>query len=260
MSEKDYYEITKQRSYSIVKTNDLIRKARYDLNITELKILAYIISKVKPQDLTVQEYIFSIKEFCMVCGIDHTNSNNYKYIKKTLKELRDKSFWIEENGTEVLVGWLQKARISQGSRKVAVKLDEDLQKYIIGLFDNFTEYQLLSTLPMKSKYSFRMFEILKSYAFMGNHVFDINELKKKLSAEKYENFKDFRRFILDRATEEINLYTDIEISWKPVYAGRKVIQVEFKIRQKDNYEQVITERSVIEEIDGQLSFKDYFND
>ena len=40
-----------------------IQKARYDLNITELKTLAYIFSKIKPTDDKLEEYTFSIKEY-----------------------------------------------------------------------------------------------------------------------------------------------------------------------------------------------------
>lgn len=251
-------EIAQQRSYTVVKSNELIQKARYDLNIAELKTLAYIFSKIKPNDKELQDYTFSIKEYCQVCGIDYTNGANYIYIKKSIKSLRDKSFWLmDEKGNEVLVGWLSKARINKGSGKITVRLDDDIQKYVIGLFENFTQYELLSTLPMKSNYSFRIYELLKSYAFIGQHTFDIDDLKNKLAATNYVNFKDFRKYVLEIATKEINLYTDIEVSWQPLKKGKKVVQVQFDILQKDSWGRYAASNRASDQIEGQISLFDY---
>lgn len=252
-------EISQQRRYTIVKSNELIQKARYDLSISELKTLAYIFSKIKPTDKELQDYTFSIKEYCQVCGIDYTNGANYLYIKKNIKSLRDKSFWLmDENGNEVLVGWLSKARINKGSGKITVKLDEDIQKYVVGLFDNFTQYELLSTLPMKSSYSFRIYELLKSYAWTKHHTFDIDDLKNKLAAANYVNFKDFRKYVLEIATREINLYTDIEINWEPITKGRKVVQVKFNIKQRDTWTKFMVDNKNEKQIEGQISFLDEY--
>lgn len=251
-------EITQQRSYSVVKSNEIIQKARYDLNISELKTLAYIFSKIKPTDKELQDYSFSIKEYCQVCGIDYKNGTNYINIKKSIKALRDKSFWLlDEKGNEVLVGWLSKARINKGSGKITVRLDDDIQKYVIGLFDNFTQYELLSTLPMKSSYSFRIYELLKSYAFTKHHTFDIDDLKLKVAATNYTNFKDFRRYVLEVATKEINLYTDIEISWTPIKKGKKVVQVKFDIKQRDTWGRYLAGARASDQIEGQISLLDY---
>ena len=251
-------EITEQRSYQVVKANEIIQKARYDLNITELKALAYIFSKIKPTDTQLKEYTFSIKEYCQVCGLDYKNGGNYKYIKSTIKALRDKSFWLmDEKGNEVLIGWLQKVRINKGSGKISVKLDDDLQHYIIGLFSNYTQYELLSTLPMKSSYSFRIYELLKSYAFTKMHTFDIDDLKNKLGATAYTNFKDFRRKVLEVATKEINEYTDLEISWEPITKGKKVIEIRFDIKQRDSWGQFVNISKDNKQLDGQMDLFDY---
>ena len=247
--------LTTERSYKVVKANEIVQKARYDLNINELKALAFIFSKIKPTDKELTEYTFSIKEYCQVCGIDYKNGGNYAQVKKVLKTLRDKSFWLQdENGVESTVGWLGKARISKGSGKITVKLDEDLQKYVVGLFENYTQYELLSTLPMRSAYSFRIYELLKSYAFTRQHEFDIDDLKRTLVAENYVNFKDFRKYVIETAIREINLYTDLEVSWEPIKNGRKVIKVLFHIKQRDSWGSYVASTRARKQIEGQLSF------
>lgn len=251
-------DIQNQRSYLVVKSNEIIQKARNDLTLNELKLLSFIFSKIKPTDRENQEYTISIKEYCQVSGLDYKNGQNYLTIKKNIKAIRDKSFWLmDEKGNEVLVGWLGKARINKGSGKIIVRLDEDIQKYVIGLFDNYTQYELLSTLPMKSAYSFKVFELLKSYAFQKHHTFDIDELKRLLSATHYVNFKEFRKYVLEVATREINLYTDIEVSWQPITKGRKVIQVHFDIKTRNSWERFEASLNASEQIEGQISIFDY---
>ena len=252
--------IEEQRSFSVYKANEIIQKARYDLNLSELKTFAYILSKVKPNDKENQEYTFTIKDYCQVCGIDYKNGGNYRYIKDTLKNLRDKSFWLmDENGVESTVGWLEKARISKGSGKITVKLDSDIQKYVLDLQSRgeYTQYSLLSTLPMKSAYSFRMYELLKSYAGLHRHTFEIDHLKVLVNAQNYVNFKDFRKKVIEVAVKEINLYTDLEVTWEPINKGRKVIQVKFEIKQRDQWGQFVNHNYAHDQIEGQISLLDY---
>ncbi len=179
-------------------------------------------------------------------------------IKRTIKQLRDKSFWLtEENGKEILIGWLQKAKINKGSGDITVKLDEDMQKYVIGMLNNYTQYELLSTLPMSSKYSFRIYELLKSYAFTKSHTFELENLKEILSATNYTRFPDFRRKVLDIAVKEINNFTDLEISWTPIKKGKKYIQIKFDIKKRKPLERYRASQKSLEVIEANLPY-DYY--
>lgn len=227
-------EILEQRDYKIVKSNEIIQRARIDLSILELKTFAYILSKVKPTDMQGQKYTFSIQEYCKVCDIDAKNGKNYENVKKAIKSLRDKSFWlVDEEGKETTVGWLSKAQFDRRSGKITVKLDEDIQKYIIGWFERYTQYSLCQVLPMQSQYSFLLFELLKSYANLKQFIFNLDDLKSRVGATHYKDYRDFKKRVLDIATREINLYTDLEISWEPLKKGRKIIAIKFYISNRD---------------------------
>lgn len=256
-TEDEKLEISKKRAYKIVKSNDIVQKARYDLNLRELKVMSYIFSMVKPTDKLNQWYEFTIIDYCKVCGIDYKSGQNYLAVKVALQALRNKSFWSKLNNSNKVttIGWLAKAEISPYSGKIAVKLDEDMQKYVIGTFDSYTQYELLSTLPMQSQYSFRIYELLKSYAYQKKHRFVIDELKGQLAAEHYKNFKDFRRFVLEIATREINEYTDLEVSWEPETKGRKVIAVIFTIIQRDSWGKLESSQRAEAALDKSLNKK-----
>ena len=258
--------IKEQRSYYVVKANEVVQTARYNLNIRELKILSYLISQIKPNDKPSLWYEFSIPLFCKVCGIDYTSGNNYNKIKNSLKGLRDKSFWIkQEDGSETTIGWLGKVNINRGSGKIKILFDEDLQQYITELYGNYTQYELFSTLPMQSSYSFRVYELLKSYQHKRakfEYVFDVEDLKAQLGAP-YRNFKDFRVKVINVATAEINQYTDLEVSWEPIKEGRKVAEIRFYVETKDITNRIETMEKVenlLDGIDYQTPIRDLLED
>ena len=228
-------KIIEQQDYSIVKANEIIQKARNELPLKQLKALAFILSKVKPTDKPGQSYSFTVSDFCKVCEIN-LSGRNYTNLKNALQALRDRSFWIiDEEGCEVLMAWIEKPKIDYRTKTIEITLDKDMQKYVIGWLTQYTQYCLWEVVPMKSRFSFVLFELLKSYSWQEERSFQIDDLKSKIGA-KYSNFKDFRIKVLDIATREINTYTNLEISWEPIYKGRKVTDVVFRMRKKNEGE------------------------
>lgn len=244
-------EIQVLRDYKVVKANDIIQRARFSLSAQEQKIILYIISRIKPFDKELVEQTFNILEFCKVCGLDEDNGANYQYIKKNLKGLRDKSIWIKlPNGTETTVSWLNKVTISKQSGVVKLKFDDDMKPYLLQLSKNFTSFELIYTLAMKSQYSIRFYELLKSYQWMGKIEFDIENLKVLLEAENYINFKDFRKKVLEIALREISTFSDIKITYELKKEGKKFTQITFFIVQKSELSEIyLTHKNIYSIID-----------
>ena len=190
-------------------------------------------------------------------GIQSDNGGNYIYAKKAFKALRDTSFWLmDENGKETTVGYLDKVQINRGSGVVKVKFDETLEDYLFGLRGEMLQYSLIYALPMKSSYSFNLYELLRSYAFTGAHEFSIEDFKKHMNC-KYENFKDLRTRVIETAVKEINTYTDLEVSWEAYKVGKKVERIKFYIKEKDVWGQTAAVSRANTQLDGQMSLKDY---
>lgn len=259
-------EIVERRSYHVVKANEIIQQARYDLTLKELKLLGYLISLVKPNDAEDKKYTMTIKEYCNIRGIDGSGKN-YISIKKTIKSLRDKSFWIQnEEGTETLVGWLGGANLIKRTGKINLWFDAELQKYIVGLRGNYTQYELLATLPMKSAYSIRLYELLKSYSYNHDNVqIDIEELKERTgSKDMYSDFRNFRRRVLDMAVREINLYTDLEVSYSTIKSIKTITAILFYLKKKNLDGRIAAYDAAERELDGdtikgQITVQEYLD-
>ena len=246
---KDERKITEIRNYKVVKANELIQKSRYNLQVQEQKIILYLISKIKPENMDLKEHLFEIKDFCKICGLDDTSGANYKYIKQTLKDLRDKSIWLKlENGAETTLAWIDKVTIFENSGTVIVKIDDMMKPYLLQLKEHFTQYELLYTLGMKSQYSIRLYELLKSYEFQHEKLFEIEELKIRLSAETYNRFPDFKRRVLAPAIQEINNLSDLTVIYDLIKEGRKYIEIKFVIKIKKDIQERVKTWAKIDEI------------
>ena len=252
-------DIDDKRSYMVAKANALIRKGRFDLSLGEQRALNFLISKIKPDANELPIIEFSVQEFCGIYKLDPNNGNNYKHVKAWLKSLRDKSWWISENGQESTMAWLQDVTITKNSGVIRCEFFPKMKPYLIALIQGgqgYYQFQLGLTIDFQSSYSMRMYELLKSYEYKSRNikpevrqyrtqVVDLQELKESLddpeankNLKKGEKpralvrdmlYKDFRRRVLETSIQEINKYTDLQVSYEPVKMGRKVEQIKFTI-------------------------------
>jgi len=233
-----------------VKGNDLIQKNRFELSLPEQKTVAYICSMIKPIEALDRakgvpfqlEYDFNIRDYCKVCGIDYAGGKNYKDVKATLKKLADRSMWLDDGESETLMRWLSYIKINKKSEKVQIEIDRTIAPFLFDLQAKFTQYQLYNILAMKSSFSVRIYELMKSYAFQQEKTFEIDELKRLLGVEdvkSYANFNLFKIKVIDKAQDEINELTDLNIYFEPILKGRKTLKVKFKIEMKKPIERLI---------------------
>ena len=212
---KKHRELNEKRGQMVIKHNELVQKSRFNLTVIEQRIVLYLISKLQPKDIDFKEHEFEIKDFCEVCGMDEVNGMNYKIIKDALKALRDKSIWVkQEDGGETTLAWFDYVTMYEDSGKVYIKLYERMKPYLLQLRQFYTQYELIYTLAMKSKYSVRMYELLKSHQNQGSVTVDLERLKEQLFATSYAKINDFKRKVLDIAMREINQLTDINAEYE----------------------------------------------
>lgn len=231
------------RHRQVVKANELIQKSRFSLSIQQQKIILYLISQINAYDTEFKLYEFSIKDFCKVCGIDYDNGANYKAIRASIKEIADKSIWVEkDDGEETLLRWIEKPYINKKSGTIRIRLDEDMKPYLLQLKKNFTKYELLWTLHFNSKYSIRLYELIKSIHFKElesyTRQYSLSELRKLLDAETYTTYQTFKTRVLIPAVNEINSFSDKNIDYEPIKQGRSICYIRFTITTKEAMERV----------------------
>lgn len=219
----------------IVKSNQLI-EARYDLNLNEQKIILYAISQINRDNKSFNSIELNITEFTDLLD---TKGKRYEEIRNIVRDLRKKEIIINTEDKEYITGWLSSITFSKNTGKIKIRFDDDLIPYLLQLKNRFTRYQLRNILYLKSKYSIRMYELLKQYESIGKRNFSLKELKKILFIDdQYIRIYDFERFVLIPAKDEINKYTDIKIDYEKQKRGRKIVGIEFLIESKAQDNQI----------------------
>lgn len=263
--------LEKAREYIVSKSNQIVQKSRYDFSVTEQRTIAYICSMIKPIDALDRangvpfqlEYQFNILDYCRICGIQKTGKF-YEEVKSILKGLRDKSMWLTlPNGSETVVGWLDRVTTNKRSGLATIKIDDRLAPYLFDLQSKFLSYGLKNILNMKSQYSIRLYEMFKSYYDMKigqtdhrdkiekaynpksiSWTLEIDEFKQILMVESiksYSNIAEFKRRVLEPAQKEINELTDINIYYEYITKGKKTVKIKVNIIAKKNMEKWIVD-------------------
>lgn len=243
----DKQELITLREYEVVKSNELIQRTRYTFTPQQQKALLYAISQLKPDQKEFEYQLFDIGEFCEICGIDRYSGTNHKDLKDALQGLRDKSMWVTTpDGCETLLAWFSNVKIQSKTGKVGIRFDEEMKPYLLDLKGRYTKYKLIYTLGMKSKYSIRLYELLKSLDHCKDVIsFDLDYFKERMGAE-YTRWVDVRRFVVEPALKEINELTDLNINFDVIKKGRAVHKIKFTIAQKKDFIEQIQTRANIE--------------
>jgi plasmid replication initiation protein len=222
------------KKYFVVKQNNLIEgKIDSDLGSLEYKLLIASLSKIKPNHEILSPIEFSIKDFCQLFKIQHDGM--YSYIKQTCDKLLKRTITInlDKNRWEKFT-WLYKIKYDFG--KIILQFHPELEPYLLYFKKNnrYTKYLLENIIDMNSKYSIRIYELVKQYEKIGTRIFEIHELRRYLGIDekKYKQFSDFRKKVLLPSKNEINGLTDIDISFEEIRISRRVEQIKYKIFTK----------------------------
>lgn len=231
----------------IYKSNDLIQKFKNTFSLQEMKILNFIIASIKSPkyDKEFNAVTVSIKELAEEIGYSckgKIGGKTYDDIKSALSTLnRQQSDFITIEGydgrpIETIIRWLERPIIDKEKGVVILKLDDLLKPYLLNLSKNFTKYELLISTKMQSKYSLKLYELLKSWEKVkeGTKKFDLEKLKEYLDVPKsYSNFSNLEKKAIIPAIDEINNITDLMISYTTETKGKKVVSIIFHISKKE---------------------------
>ena len=226
----DEYE--KQQYYYVVESNDLITKARHDLDARELKIMDYVVSKIKPDDKDFNIVQTSMYELTNVLNLKR-NGRTYSQLAESLESMRAKSVRVynEVENRLTLTGWFEVVDLWENG-KIQLKINKQFAPYLLQLKHDYTQHLLIDTVKLKSKYSILLYKLMreadkdkgKSIAILQGTP---EEFKEWLGAPENYDYNRLKENILKKAVEEINLkIDDMDLEILQGRYGRKVVQVE----------------------------------
>jgi len=210
------------------------------LSTVEQKLILLLAAQISSTDQDFKPYKFKISDFIKITGNKH---NNYSEIEKIVIELKEKNLRIvslDENNKKTIINtsWLSSSRYTEGSGLIELLFEPTLKSFFLNLKKCFTSFKLGNIIYLKSQFSIRIYELLKQYENIGKRIFKLEELKKILGIKenKYQLYGHFKKRVLIKAQEELELKTDICFDFEEIKLGRKVDKIFFVI--KNNTENI----------------------
>lgn len=226
----------------ITKSNAIINSS-YRLSLNELRIVLYGLSHIDPtSDEFPLFHQFTVKEIAEFFNIGEKDRGSfYDNIKDALIRKfweREFSYYDETIGRVVKRRWLIEVQYGGYDGILAYHYNPMIKNQLQKLAGRFTSYFLKNIASMKSAYAVRLYEIVimhlnasKKNIITFNKTID--SLKKQLDlTEKYVNFFDFKRRILEKSKKEINKYSDIKFNYEIKKLGRSPKEIVFTVSKK----------------------------
>jgi plasmid replication initiation protein len=190
--------------------SNIIIEAKYNLTAKENDIVDILLTEIEPDDNL--EYEINIHKYKKFYNYDDGN-NVYSQIKKAVKSIEVKRIYSNELNSKKSYSWFPKIDYQDKDGKIILELHKDVKKAMVE-FKSAIYYNIKYTLPLQSNYAKRFYYFCKS--FEGKTRFDnIETLKEKLEiTNKYSNYSDLKRYVLNPVKEQINKYTDIRIAFE----------------------------------------------
>lgn len=218
----------------VKKHNELVRSKISITNVDGSRILANLIACIRHDDVDFQDtYRIAPKDFMADQG-----GKSYTTIKTVCRELAKATAEIEEPDPDgphpILSIYTFFSSITYRKGIISARFNAEMKPLLLDLRRCFTQYNLMEYLTLSSIYSQRIFEFLKSWDDKPEKIIPVAELNEMLNTpESFRaNFKELRRWVLEKAHKDITTKTTLSYEWEPVKQGRAVVAVRFIFAQK----------------------------
>lgn len=221
----------------------------------ELKNMTQIEIKNKIDELVTQRYNINFKELEVTVKelvelLDYKGKSLYSYMKEFEDNLIKKSISIKTvNGDRAKYSWFSSIKYINKDATMKIMFNYLLIPYLLDIDVGYTKYYLENIRSMSSLYSIRIFQIIKQNQKLKSRKYSIEELRQILGIDsnEYKLYADFKRKVLERAVNEINTQTDMNVEYQEDKRSRKVVGIKFNISTK--FAETETKNSVLEIFD-----------
>ena len=228
---KDYH-----KNVIAMQHNNLVQ-AKYSMTLQQKRIMIWLVSQIKPDDVDFKEHVLSVKDLIEICQLSDESA---------YKELRDITFSLIEKGIRILditnpkenveiqVSWLSSAKYYLG--KVKLTFSPELKPYLLQLKNQFTAVNTLDLMQFKSVHAIRIYELLKQYQDIGERTLSIDEIKECCGVQdKLKQYGEFEKRLILIAQREINEKSDIHFDFERIKPSRKIVAIKFIISKNKAY-------------------------
>lgn len=232
---------------NVVQSNMLARFPN-NFTLTQAKIFSFLISCIDSQrDKELPILFIDYRTMLKILRLNGS-MHSKEIIEDCLTSLMSKYYYEHTKGAIIAISFFDTIAVNYNNEDnmVLVKFNDTLTDYLINLKSNFVSYKLPLILDFSSAYSIKFYEICSSYAHKQVFEYTVEQLRemlnlknKKEKINKFPEFNDFKRRVLEPSIAEINLNTDLTVSYEKVKDEkdkRKIKAIRFHVEKQENFE------------------------
>jgi len=215
--------------------NTLVR-ASHGLNLGEKRLVALAVSKLSPKAAALpgKPIVINAMEFAEEYGIEPQTA--YEQLRAAQDRLWHRTIrHIEHYGTNgqkvevVKMRWITSARYKDHEGQIGISFAPEIAQFLVQLKKHFTSYQLRQAAALRSVYSWRLYENLKSHESIGKWRVEIERFHAVMETPKSyrRNFNEVRRWVLEPAISELAAQCNLAVEVAPVKRGRRIAELVF---------------------------------
>ena len=224
----------KKTSTEIVVQSNYLVESSYRLNFQEKRLIAWLSTKIRKDDVDFKKYRVSIKEFAQEVNLDP--NSQYREMKKLTASLITRLIQIEdqETGKTKQMAWLCFAEWDPKMGICDLKFHPDLKPYLLQLNEKFTIVKFNDYMKLDSAYSMRILELLVQYESIGERKTTIKDIRAwcGIRKDEYTLYANLKSRVIECAKTEINAKTEYEIDYQEIKESRKVVAIDWTIKKK----------------------------
>lgn len=224
-----------------VNMSNALARSAHNLNLSEKRIIAACIAKtdqmpnmeaVKQRGawlvrLSAADYAEAF-DIGLDAAYEQLQSAADNLFNRYIRTTRQTRKGIEEYKFR----WVGGVRYHKGEGWVELDWWHEVVPHLFDLKGQFTKYKLKQASALRSKHSWRLFELMQSWQDTGRYQPTIEDFCKSMEVpESYlKDFKSIRTRVIEPAVKELIEKNNMLITWTTQNAGRKVIGLTFKFQ------------------------------
>lgn len=226
-----------------------LTRAAHGLTLQEKRLLMLAISKLDsrlpatPQNMAV---VINVTEFASEYGI--SSKTLYSEAKSAAEHLMNRYIRFRHGNSETRMQWVGRATYREGEGLIELVFWHELSPMLFELERQFTSYKLGRVGGLRSKYAWRLFELLMQFKSTGYLKITLDDFHHSMDTPKsmQSKFTNLTARVIEPAIKEIHLKDGLTVTWDALKKGRKVAWLEFKFPVEQQHELFAIDKAYID--------------
>ena len=221
---------------NLVTQDNKLVGARYGLNLNEKRLILLGMSKINsmvfPDKDNPLNFTISVDDWMIAFP---TCKHPWAEMRRACENLAEKSVKFKPRDGEVeerIVLWCDSVEFYRGRSSIKLQFGYTISLYLQGMTEQFTTIQAGWLWPLKTFHAIRLCETLVQYTTTGYCIKSLDDFRRIMDViDKYPDWGNLKRFVVDKAVNEVNLKTPLNVTYKTKKIGKKISAIAFSFTQ-----------------------------